>query len=47
MTLPPEELARLRRSCEEQGVPVFMTDPATIEKVATLLRAGRADRLAR
>ena len=45
--MTPEELALLRRSCEEQGVPEFVTDPATIQKVATLLRADRADRLAR
>lgn len=47
VTLTPEELAWLRRSCEEQGVPEFVTYSATIEKVVTLLRAGRSDRLAR
>ena len=41
------ELAWLRRSCEEQGVPEFVEDPATIAKVVALFRAGRADRLAR
>lgn len=36
--MTPEELeAWVRKSCEEQGVPVKVTDPATISKVATLL----------
>jgi hypothetical protein len=31
----------LRKSCEASGVPLKVTDPATIRKVATLLSVGR------
>lgn len=40
--LTDEEMEWLRRSCEEQGVPFKVTDPATLRKIATLL--GRARR---
>jgi hypothetical protein len=35
-----EELEWLRRSCEEQGVPLKVTDPTTIRKVTALLQPG-------
>lgn len=36
-----EELgAWVQRSCEAQGVAVFVSDPVTIDEVVTLLRAG-------
>jgi hypothetical protein len=36
----------VRRSCAEQGVPVTVTDPATIKKVVVLLRGGRPPEVA-
>jgi hypothetical protein len=30
------------RTCREQGIPVRISDPQTIERVAAILRDGRA-----
>lgn len=37
----PEFIAWLEKSCEDQGVPLKVTDPTTIRKVVTLL-TGKA-----
>lgn len=44
MDVEPDEafLAWLRKSCEASGVPLKVTDPLTIRKVATLLSVDRA-----
>jgi hypothetical protein len=39
----PEFLAWLEKSCEDQGVPLKVTDPTVIRKVAVLLGIGGAD----
>ena len=40
--MTPEEIAAwVQRSCAEQGVPEKVSDPATVDRVVTLLR-GRA-----
>lgn len=36
----PEFKAWLEKSCADQGVPLKVTDPATIRKVAVLFSAG-------
>lgn len=39
-------IAWVERWCAEQGVPVKISDPLTIEKVAAILAEGRARRMA-
>lgn len=36
--LSPEDLEYLRRSCEESGVPVTITDPIALDEAAEILR---------
>jgi hypothetical protein len=38
--------ARVERECAEQGIPVAIEDPVTVAKILTLVRDGRASRLA-
>lgn len=40
----PEFIAWLTASCERNNVPVTVTDPAVIARIATLLGAGRPAR---
>ena len=37
---------RVERECAEQGIPVAIEDPVTVAKILTLVRDGRASRLA-
>jgi hypothetical protein len=34
----------VERTCAEQGVPVYVSDPVTIAQVVTLLRGGTTER---
>ena len=44
---PKDDLAvRVARECAEQGIPVGIDDPVSIAKIMTLVRAGRASKLA-
>jgi hypothetical protein len=36
----------VRRECAEQGIPVAIDDPMTIDKIMTLMRDGRASKSA-
>ena len=46
MALTPELVAAwVEASCAAQGVPVHVSDPATIDAVVTLLRAGTLERI--
>lgn len=45
MALTREQVAAwVQRTCAEQGVPVYVSDAATIDRVVTLLRGGTAER---
>jgi len=45
VALTPDQLAAwVRRSCDRQGVPEHVSDPATIARVVTLLRGGTPER---
>lgn len=42
--LAPEELAAwVAQSCAAQGLPVKVTDPTVVRRVALLLRSGKSD----
>lgn len=45
MALTREQVAAwVQRTCAEQGVPVYVSDPATIDQVVTLLRGRTPER---
>lgn len=45
MALTRDQVAAwVQRTCAEQGVPVYVSDPATIAQVVTLLRGGTTER---
>jgi hypothetical protein len=45
MALTREQVVSwVERTCGEQGVPVYVSDPVTIAQVVTLLRGGTEER---
>lgn len=45
MALSRKQVAAwVERTCAKQGVPVYVSDPATIAQVVTLLRGGTTER---
>lgn len=43
----PELIARLEAQCAAQGIPVKVSDPATLRYIANIVTSAQRERLAR